>query len=271
MTRDDLVTEGDARAALAHLDLPVDWRIQLADYTPQLATIGESSAVVIRFLAADRPPLFLKADSGPFAEVPAEAERLAWLAQQELPAPRIIDRIEQRGAHMLLMSAIPGHDMASVTGLAPAAIARLAGEALGALHAHDPQSCPFDHRIANRLPVARRNIEAGRAHPVWEHPALTPEAAWAELLATRPPSEDLVVTHGDACFPNLLVESGRFTGFVDCARLGLADRWQDLALALGSLERNYGAGYEQAFLDGYGPGEIDRDRRTWYLLLDEFF
>lgn len=267
----DALDEDNARAVLDSLELPIDWRIRLAGFIPQLVTIGMSGAVVIRLLADDHVPLFLKSDAGPFAEVPAEAERLTWLAAQHLPAPRLLDHVEQHGTHLLLMTAVPGRDLASNPGLAPAEIARIAGEALAALHAHDPATCPFDHRIANRLPVARLNLEAGRVHPVWDHETLTPEAAWDELVATRPDTEDLVVTHGDACLPNLLVEHGRFTGFVDCARLGLADRWQDLALALGSLERNYGPGLAAPFLAAYGLGRVDPARATWYRLLDEFF
>jgi len=266
----DATDEDNARAVLDGLDLPVDWRIRLAGCTPLLKTIGESGAVVIQLFSTDRLPLFLKAEAGPFSEVPDEAARLAWMATQPLPAPRVVDHVEHQDRHILLMTALPGRDLASDPGLAPADIARLLGEVLGALHAHDPATCPFDHRIDNRLPLAERNLAAGRVQPRWRI-GRSPEAALATLRATRPASENLVVTHGDACLPNLLVEAGRFTGFVDCARLGLADRWQDLALALRSLERNYGPGLGDTFLAAYGLDAIDAPRLAWYQLLDEFF
>jgi aminoglycoside 3'-phosphotransferase-2 len=268
MSLDD-ADEDDARAVLDGLDLPIDWRIRLAGSSPRLMTIGKSGAVVVRFDSEDRPTLFLKADSGPFAEVPDEAARLEWMAAQGLPGPRILDLIAKRDTNILLMSAVPGRDLASNPGLTPLEIARIVGEALRALHSHDPATCPFDHRIANRVPVAELHLRAG--HILWENDALTPEAAWAELIATQPASEDLVVTHGDASLPNLLAADWRFTGFVDCARLGLADRWQDLTLALRSLKKNYGAGLAEPFLAAYGVSEIDGPRSTWYNLLDEFF
>lgn len=270
MSQHAAIAEEDARSVLDGLDLPVDWRIRLAGLTPRLMTIGESGAVVVRFDADDQPLLFLKSDAGPFAEVPAEADRLKWMAAEGLPAPRPIERIESRGAHILLMSAVPGLDLASVDGIAVSDVVRLSGEALASLHRHPSQACPFDHRIDNRLAAARLNLLAGRVHPVWELP-MSPEAAWERLLATRPPGEQPVVTHGDACLPNLLADAGRFSGFVDCARLGLADRWQDLALVLRSLERNYGPGLTQPFLRAYGLEEVDDERCAWYALLEEFF
>jgi len=266
----DATDEDDARTVLDSLDLPVDWRIQLAGYTPRLKTIGESGAVVIALNADDRAPLFLKSDAGPFAEVPAEAARLAWMAAQGLPAARVVDHVQQHGRHILLMTAVPGRDLASDPDLSPSETARLLGEILSALHAHDPSACPFDHRLANRLPLAERNLAAGRVQARW-HLAQSPVAAFDELLATRPTSEGLVVTHGDSCLPNMLVADRRFTGFVDCARLGLADRWQDLALTLRSLERNCGSGQAETFLAAYGVDAIDAPRLAWYQLLDEFF
>jgi len=58
--------------------------------------------------------------------------------------------------------------------------------------------------------------------------------------------------------PNLLAERGRVTGFVDCGRLGVADRDQDLALAACSIEFNFGASFVQPFLARYGGALMRR-------------
>ena len=52
-----------------------------------------------------------------------------------------------------------------------------------------------------------------------------------------PPSEDLVVCHGDYCFPNVLLDdAGAITGFLDLGELAVADRWWDVAV--GRVEHN---------------------------------
>ena len=46
----------------------------------------------------------------------------------------------------------------------------------------------------------------------------------------------------------------------------VADRWADLAVATGSTQWNYGSGWDEALLDGYGV-RPDRERRRYYRLL----
>ena len=83
--------------------------------------------------------------------------------------------------------------------------------------------------------------------------------------ALAPPTIDqLVVCHGDACVPNTLVDAaGRWAAHVDLGRLGLADRWADLAVASMSLGWNFGDGYEAAFFEAYGA-ERDELRIHFY-------
>jgi kanamycin kinase len=78
-------------------------------------------------------------------------------------------------------------------------------------------------------------------------------------LGPRPPLEDPVVVHGDACAPNTLIStSGEWTGNVDFGDLAIGDRWADLAVASLSLDWNFGEGHQARFFDFYG---IDRDER----------
>jgi aminoglycoside phosphotransferase len=67
---------------------------------------------------------------------------------------------------------------------------------------------------------------------------------------------------GDARQP----AGSRWSGHVDLGRLGIADRWADLAIATWSAGWNYGPGWERLLLDAYGV-EPDPERTRYYRLL----
>ena len=94
---------------------------------------------------------------------------------------------------------------------------------------------------------------------------------WNELHRTRPAGEDLVLTHGDACLPNLILNGEYLEGFVDVGRLGIADRHADLSLAHRSLMFNLGPEMAERFLDVYGRELLDPAKLEYYRLLDELF
>jgi kanamycin kinase len=87
------------------------------------------------------------------------------------------------------------------------------------------------------------------------------------LESAVPPPDKLVVCQGDACAPNtLLDDDGHWVGHVDLGRLGVADRWADLAVATWSAEWNYGPGWDRLLLDAYGI-RPDPERTRYYRLL----
>ncbi|HVZ16245.1 MAG TPA: phosphotransferase, partial [Terriglobales bacterium] len=106
-----------------------------------------------------------------------------------------------------------------------------------------------------------------------ERQGRTPRSAFGDLLATRPADEDLVFTHGDYCTPNVLIDPERMTlnGFIDWGRAGVADRYQDLALAARSTAYNFGSEWIPLFFEAYGLREVDTAKVEFYKLLDEFF
>ena len=92
--------------------------------------------------------------------------------------------------------------------------------------------------------------------------------------------EDIVFTHGDFCLPNVFVENNRISGFIDLGKMGPADRWQDIAIALRSLEHNFAGHYNggkkyfdfthQMLLEELEL-DMDYDKFRYYILLDELF
>jgi aminoglycoside phosphotransferase len=103
-----------------------------------------------------------------------------------------------------------------------------------------------------------------------ERQGRTAEGLFEELLATVPTDEDLVFTHGDYCVPNVILENGNLSGFVDWESAGVADRYQDIALLTRSVWYNFGEDWEESMFEIYDI-EPDWKKIDFYKLLDEFF
>ncbi len=205
-----------------------------------------------------------------------EKERLVWL-QGKLPVPQVLGFDHDSRHHYLLiseMSGVPTHDRQFENQQDGLISALAAG--LRMMHSVDIRDCPFDQRLQVTIKEARRRLENK-----WvdaedfddERQGRTAQSAFDQLLRTRPKTEDVVFTHGDYCLPNVFIDPQTWavTGFIDWGRAGIADRYQDLALAARSLVYNFGdAGVEQLFKQ-YGLDTIDHDKIAYYKLLDEFF
>ena len=205
-----------------------------------------------------------------------ERECLLWL-QGKLLVPQVLG-FDNDGVHdYLLISEIPGiptHNRQfedNQDQLIPAL-----AEGLRMIHGVDIRNCPFDRSLKVTIKEARTRLENKWVNADDfddERQGRTAQSAFEELLRTRPKSEDLVFTHGDYCLPNIFIDpqSWAITGFIDWGRAGIADRYQDLALAARSLEHNFGAGGVERLFREYGLDTIDLDKIAYYKLLDEFF
>jgi kanamycin kinase len=252
----------DVPAAVAELAdgdevVPV-WRNQMGGLTFRLDGAGGGGRYV-KWTAAGTPEI----------DLAAEAERLRW-AQGRVRVPRVLALGSDADGSWLVTAAVPGRSAVDPRWIAePAAGATAIGRGLRVLHdalaVHD---CPFEWGVEGRVARADQRLAAGDGPVSWtdEHRDLGVADARARLA--EPPGIDrLVVCHGDACAPNtLLHDDGTFAAHVDLGRLGVADRWADLAIAAWSTEWNYGPGYDGCVYDGYGVAP-DRQRIAYYRLL----
>jgi kanamycin kinase len=224
-----------------------------------------------RLTSADGEIRYLKITRNgwtPSAE--AEAQRLRWAAHR-LPVPKLLDAGATEEVTWLITAGLTGRDAThpSFHSDVRALVTTLA-QGLRAFHEIPRRGCSFSFRIDDALRVARDRLEAGRIDHARdfhvEHAHLTAEEAVAELMRTSPPTEDLVVCHGDYCLPNILIDHGKITGYVDLGELGIADRWWDLAVGSWSVTWNLGPGLETHFLAAYGVAP-DEERMAFYRLL----
>ncbi|RKT82949.1 kanamycin kinase [Saccharopolyspora antimicrobica] len=211
-----------------------------------------------------------------------EAERLGWLAGRGIPVPEVVELGESEDLQWLVTTMVPGRPVAG--GWAPHELPRVlesVADLARALHELPAGECPFDRGLESSLAGARTAVERGTVDlddldP--EHDGWSGDRLLAKLDATPPPPEvDVVVCHGDLCLDNVLVdpEGKSVTGVIDVGRLGVADRWLDLAIVLRDLgeetrEWGYDPDCAEVFLRRYGLAEIDERRFSFYRLVDEF-
>jgi kanamycin kinase len=200
-----------------------------------------------------------------------ESARTQW-GSLFLPVPIVLDTGSGDGVDWLLTEALGGTDATRHPLLAdPARLVPILARGLAEFHARAPVAqCPFSFRAGEAIAHARERVRAGVAQQTdlhSEHEHLSLDGALAELERLRPSAEDLVVCHGDYCFPNVLLDdAGGVTGYVDLGELGVADRWWDVATGAWSATWNVGPGWEDLFYESYGV-ERDDDRIAFYRLL----
>lgn len=201
-------------------------------------------------------------DHGPVGET----RRLAWLGDQGIPVPEIVDAAAfTDGEYAVLRlphGRFAGGDWPQDRRFAGCdAVADIAR----AIHGLDAKSCPFDRRLKVTIPRAKE------ASLFAEVPAANPMAKLTTLIARALTvgREETVICHGDLRPGNVLVDAdtGAVTAVLAPARLGMADRYTDLAAATRGWPDRECAG---RVWYRYGELSPDTERVRLYRLLAEY-
>jgi aminoglycoside phosphotransferase len=204
-----------------------------------------------------------------------ERDALLWLFGK-VPVPEILYYSTSKAGEYLLCSTLPGLPCSHPEMLEnPELIVRIMAQGLRRIHSLPISTCPLNQRLETKLKVAERRVSLGLVDEGDFDPASYDKSASKLLLylqSNRTQQEDLVVTHGDYCLPNCIVNDERLSGFVDLGRAGVADRYQDIALVVRSIRYNLDwQGWVDVFLSEYGIEEPDIVKMNYYALLDELF
>lgn len=211
-------------------------------------------------------------------------EMLRWL-KEKLPVPEVLYAGTEGQLQYLLMSRMPGKMSCDREFTAdPDALAAYLAEALKLLWRVDVSDCPKVRSLEDDLAEARRRVEQGLVdiddcEPETFAPGgfESPEALLTWLEENKPPLEP-VLSHGDLCLPNVFIENGTVSGFIDLGDCGISDKWRDIALCHRSLRHNLSGKYAQTPIAadpdvlfeklGIAP---NREKLRYYVLLDELF
>jgi streptomycin 3"-kinase len=235
----------------------------------QPVTVGESDTSVYR-----RGDVFAKCcalDGVP--ELAGERDRVEWLAGTSLPGATVLDWLELPHGACLMTTAVPGIAGTELPEPARSKAMHSLGRTLRDLH--ELTDCPFERPLDSVIATAEDVVRRGAVNPDFltdEWRLLDPSELLARVLAERPSIErglELVVCHGDACLPNVFFDPSTLevTGLLDVGRLGVADRYSDLALTTIQLHDEWSAD-PGPFLAAYGVPDPDQRRLEFYRLLD---
>jgi len=266
---------------MEHFNLPKDIQAIVGTKEYSLDSIGMSDSQVRIY---DEFVLKIRPQS---EETNNEVAIAKWVGNQ-IPIPTIIEHCVANGMAYTLMTKIDGEMLCSVEYLEqPKKLISLAAQGLKQLWEINVKDCPFQNsRLNERLKAAEYNV----LHNLVDLSSAEPEtfgpngfANPKELLnwlKNNRPDEDIVLTHGDYCLPNIFVKENEISGFIDIGKMGPADRWQDIALAIRSLKHNFDGKYTggkkifdfnpQMLLDALNV-DFDEQKYKYYLLLDELF
>ena len=169
----------------------------------------------------------------------------------------------------------------------PALAISIAAQGIKQLWQISVEQCPCQaSRLENRLKKAEYNVKNNLVDMSSTEPETFSPGGFRnceellEWLYANRPEEDIVLTHGDYCLPNIFAKDNSLSGFIDIGKMGPADRWQDIAIAIRSLDHNFAGRYSdgkrifdfkpQMLTDALGL-EFDEEKYRYYILLDELF
>ncbi|WCD84160.1 Aminoglycoside 3'-phosphotransferase [Streptomyces xanthophaeus] len=261
-----------------HPSLPPVLSGAKSDWLP--VTAGESGAAVFRSADGTRYAKCVAAADA--ADLKSERDRAAWLSDQGVPGPQVLEWHSGDAGACLVTGTVRGIPADQVSaGDLRASWGRIT-DAVRALHEVPVQQCPFSRDLNRMVAAARAVVNRGAVNPEFL-PVEQQHTPAPELLARLVPqftlrrdqeAADTVVCHGDLCLPNIILdpETLDVSGFIDLGRLGRADRYADLALLLTSARETWtdeeqAQAADSAFADGYGIS-LDHDRLRFYLHLD---
>lgn len=260
------------------LMLPAEIQARLPAISGEPEEMGRSGATVLAY-----PECFLKIQED--CNVSAnEYHMLRWM-QGRVPAPQIIAAAHEGGRRYLLTRRMPGTYLCTEALLGDQArLAEVCAQALRTLWAVDATDCPTRRTLDDKF----GEIEAGlRGGWITREQAGDPAiydvsaggfpspAALFDYLVKHRPAEELVLSLGDLCLPNIFADERGLTGFIDVGLAGLADKWVDVEKLLWSMWANttgvFGGAvrpFDRRLLFDALDMQPDEEKLRYYGLLD---
>lgn len=254
-------------------------RITGASITP--ITTGKSGAEIYKIRKPDKTICYLKCENVKIKhELLSEVRIYDWI-DNKIRVPEVLyyDIIDNK--EYMLYTEVEGNMANSRIFLEAQNIEnliRIIAKGLKQLHSLSIENCDIDSKLDIKMKQAKKRIENNLVEN-WDfqeqNKNKSPNDIYMELLNNKPETEDLVFTHGDYCLTNIIIDEETNIGFIDMGRGGIADRYQDIALAIRNIKYNLNLEdankYIELFFKEYGINSPDIKKIEYYILLDELF
>lgn len=259
------------------MQIPASIKRHIHERHGQLDSVGCSDANVLIF---DDMVLKIQKDSNAAAN---EHQMLRWLGGR-LAVPKIIEEDFIDGMRYLLMSRIPGRYLCDASILDnQILLADLLAEGLCQMWSVDVSHCPTNRTLDQKFIEIEAGIRRGtisldsaRQEETYGPGGYTSPAALFDWLIKNRPEEELVLSHGDYCLPNIFSDGKVLTGFIDLGYAGVADKWVDIEKSLWSMWANttgqFGGKkrqFDRSMLFSALNMQPDEDKLRYYSLLSE--
>lgn len=227
-------------------------------------TTGRSNHYILKKQYFRYPNAFLKNDY----------QNYLWL-EEKVPVPKIIFYEKTSDFEFLCLTELQGKTLEYyLDKFESEKIIKLYANALKMLHSLKIDNKALVQQLDLKISKAKYNLE----NNLVDFTELQPEnqiynlnELFDKLLNLKPTNDELVFTHGDYCFDNLIFDNDNLCGFIDIGSGGIADKYQDIALAVRNIKDDLGPEMVDIFYKQYGLDNPNKDKIEFYTLLDEFF
>lgn len=238
-----------------HLPTTIAEHIERAEW--QRVTGYSSTAYVYRLVFPDATQYLKICSHEAQDSLLAEKRSLSWLARMsDVTVPRVVMFAQNDSHQFLVLQGLPGiHPMHDDLAISPQERVQLLAQLARHFHKIPLHTAHNLHKRTHADFLAEvENINA-------------PHITKMQRLLPSLKQPDYAVIHGDFYPVNMLVDpiTRHSTGFVDCARLAIADRYVDLAPLADAIEWHLGTKWIPTLFEHYGSKtSIDADRLAFY-------